>query len=51
MERDYGCCDNPPDWLRFRYEPLRHHSPENEGEDHGGYKMLLTTTIAGWPGK
>ena len=33
MERDYDRRENPPDWLRFRYEPPRHHSPE----DHRGY--------------
>ena len=37
MERDYDRRENPPDWPRFRYEPPRHHSPENEGEDHRGY--------------
>ena len=37
MERDYDRLENPPDWTRFRYEPPRHHSPENEGEDHRGY--------------
>ena len=37
MERDYDRRENPPGWPRFRYEPPRHHSPENEGEDHRGY--------------
>ena len=37
MERDYDRRENPPDWPRFRYKPPRHHSPENEGEDHRGY--------------
>ena len=31
------CLDNSPDWPRFRYEPQRDHSPQNEGEDHRGY--------------
>ena len=37
MERDYDRRESPHDWPRFRYEPPRHHSPENEGEDHRGY--------------
>ena len=37
MESDYDRRENTPDWPRFRYEPPRHHSPENEGEDHQGY--------------